>query len=132
MDKEANFSSFFADIYCGAYINGLVTMKDGLSLVSPGGLTESIVDEIHRIHGTVEGAELEQAESSELDLFIRVAGENSFQLDDSKLIPIIEPIQEAMALCSSYDEINSEVAHAKQEREDYLNDFNFLQYLKSL
>ena len=31
MEKETSFNNFFADIYCAAYVNGLVTMKDGLS-----------------------------------------------------------------------------------------------------
>jgi len=38
MVKEAGLSDFFNEIYCAAYINGLVTMKDGLSQIFPGGL----------------------------------------------------------------------------------------------
>lgn len=36
--KAASFRDFFAEVYCMAYVNSLVTMKDGLSQIFPGGL----------------------------------------------------------------------------------------------
>ena len=39
-----SFRDFFAHIYCAAYVNSLVTMKDGLNQIFPGGLSQSISD----------------------------------------------------------------------------------------
>jgi hypothetical protein len=39
-------------------------------------------------------------------------------------------MSEAMALCA--ENVNDDVALAQQDRQDYLNDLNFLNYLKSL
>jgi len=50
--------------------------------------------------------------------------------DESKLIPQVEPLAEAMSLCR--DGADKEVAQAQQDREDYVNDYNFLLYLRSL
>ena len=33
-----SFRDFFAHVYCAAYVNALVTMKDGLYQIFPGGL----------------------------------------------------------------------------------------------
>ena len=30
IDKVKSFDKFFADLYCAAYVNGMVTMKNGL------------------------------------------------------------------------------------------------------
>ena len=51
LDSQASFTNFFADIYCGAYVNGLVTSKDGLSQIFPGGLDLLIEMQIKRIYG---------------------------------------------------------------------------------
>lgn len=46
LDQANSFKGFFADVYCSAYINAVVTMKDGLQQIFPGGLDQSISNEI--------------------------------------------------------------------------------------
>lgn len=38
ISKAKSFRDFFSQVYCSAYVNSLVTMKDGLSQIFPGGL----------------------------------------------------------------------------------------------
>ena len=44
ISEAKSFRDFFAHIYCAAYVNSLVTMKDGLNQIFPGGLSQSISD----------------------------------------------------------------------------------------
>ena len=55
----------------------------------------------------------------------------TFIPDDSVLIDTddIVPIPEALALCDS--SISDTIAENRQQRIDYLNDINFLQFLQS-
>ena len=53
-----------------------------------------------------------------------------FKYDTQMLIPTAEPLEEAIGLCKR--SINREIIRAKQDREDFQNDYNFLMYLKSL
>ena len=41
-----------------------------------------------------------------------------------------EPLAQGVGLCAA--NIGDDIMMAKQDREDYLNDLNFLRYLKSL
>jgi len=51
-------------------------------------------------------------------------------IDDSALIQVGEPLTDAMALCSA--NVSEDVTLAQQDRYDYINDLNFLNYLKQL
>ena len=46
LDEHESFNTFFADVYCVVYKNALVTLRDGLSQIFPGGLDVSIEDAI--------------------------------------------------------------------------------------
>jgi len=133
LDKAASFGSFFADIYCAAYVNGLVTMKDGLSQIFPGAYDAQIEHEIKRVYGSAfEGDEqLISAEIDAIESFLRASEDGSYKRDESTLIPSVEPLKEALDTCQQKADIYIEVVLAQQDREDYLNDYNFLQYLKS-
>ena len=62
IDEIQDFGVFFANVYCAAYVNSLVTMTDGLSLFTPGGLDDQIVDELQRVYGPFETSELDEIE----------------------------------------------------------------------
>lgn len=53
-----------------------------------------------------------------------------WKADSSSLIQVGEPLNDALNLCAA--NVSEDVALAQQDREDYLNDLNFLNYLKSL
>ena len=42
LDKILKFNNFFADVYCQAYKNALVSTRDGLWSIIPGGLDQPI------------------------------------------------------------------------------------------
>lgn len=54
LDQAVSFRDFFAEIYCSAYVNSLVTMQDGLSQILPGGMDVSIENELQRVFGPFE------------------------------------------------------------------------------
>ena len=62
--------------------------------------------------------------------YYQALDDGSFKNDESSLLPEITPLEGAMNLCN--EAVRDEAASAKQDRLDYLDDFNFLQYLKSL
>ena len=56
------FGNFFANVYCAAYVNSLVTMTDGLSMFTPGSLDADIVKELQRVYGPFRPKELDNIE----------------------------------------------------------------------
>ena len=46
IDEAKHFRDFFANVYCQAYVNSLVTMRDGLSQIFPGAFDGQIEDEL--------------------------------------------------------------------------------------
>lgn len=129
IDSAASFNSFFADVYCSAYVNSLVTMKDGLYQIFPGGLDYQIEDEIQRVYGPFESTELDMKEMDAIMAYMEAIDNGSFERDESILIEKAEPLTEAMALCK--DGVQGEMEEALEDREDYLNDYNFLRFLQS-
>lgn len=62
--------------------------------------------------------------------YYQAIDDGSFKIDESNVLPEVEPLMGAMNLCN--ESVVKEADKAKQDRLDYLDDFNFLQYLKSL
>lgn len=132
ISKAESFRDFFAHVYCAAYVNSLVTMKDGLYQIFPGGLDQSIGDELQRLYGPLDegSAELDAIEIASVEAYFEAITTGVWIIDETSLIQTGEPMQDAMALCAS--NITDDVELAQQDRDDYLNDVNFLNYLKSL
>ena len=130
MDAAVDFRDFFAEVYCSAYVNSLVTMEDGLSQIFPGGFDLAIEEELQRAYGPFEIEQLDSIEISAMTAYYTALDDGSFKTDESSLLPEVTPLEGAMSLCN--EAVRDEAASAKQDRLDYLDDFNFLQYLKSL
>ena len=54
----------------------------------------------------------------------------TFVMDRSILIKEVEPVQAALDICGP--EMITKIEKAKVDRENYLDDYNFLKYLESL
>ena len=132
ISKANSFRDFFAHVYCAAYVNALVTMKDGLYQIFPGGLDQSIASELQRVYGPLDegSAELDAIEIASVEAYFDAITTGLWTTDESSLIKVGEPLAEGMGLCSA--NVSDDVTLAQQDREDYLNDLNFLNYLKSL
>lgn len=131
LDELKSFNTFFADVYCVVYKNALVTMRDGLSQIFPGGLDMSIEQAIGTIYGVEQGTDdMYKAEIAAIESFIDAVGEGDYDMDYTKLINPGQPLREALAICPNL--FDTEIEKARVDREDYFNDFNFLKYLKSL
>jgi len=70
MDRIETFSVFFANLYCAAYVNSLVTMTDGMSMFAPGGLDDEVVDELQRVYGPFDDSDLDTIEIKAIDSFM--------------------------------------------------------------
>ena len=69
----------------------------------------------------------------EIDLAMEYIGdvnEGTFSRDDSPLIKEVDPLKDAIALCGSYTQ--PAIDKAKQQRQDYPDDLNFLRFLKKM
>ena len=132
VSQAENFRDFFAEVYCAAYVNALVTMKDGLYQIFPGGLDQSIANELQRLYGPLDegSAELDAIEIASVEAYFDALTNGLWVADSSSLIQVGEPLSEALDRCAA--NVNEDVSLAQQDREDYLNDLNFLNYLKSL
>ena len=86
--KADSFRDFFAHVYCAAYVNALVTMKDGLYQIFPGGLDSSIAAELQRLYGPLEegSAELDKIEIASVEAYFDAVISGVFKTDDSSLI----------------------------------------------
>ena len=130
--KANSFRNFFAHVYCAAYVNALVTMQDGLYQIFPGGLDSSIAEELQRLYGPLEqgSAELDQIEIASVEAYFDAVMHGDFEPDESSLIQTGEPLAQGVGLCAA--NISDDIMLAQQDREDYLNDLNFLNFLKTL
>lgn len=75
-------------------------------------------------------AELDSIEIASVEAYFDALTNGLWQADSSSLLQVGEPLNDALNLCAA--NVNEDVALAQQDREDYLNDLNFLNYLKSL
>jgi len=75
-------------------------------------------------------AELDAIEIASVEAYFDAITTGLWTTDESSLIKVGEPLAEGMGLCSA--NVSDDVTLAQQDREDYLNDLNFLNYLKSL
>ena len=75
-------------------------------------------------------AELDAIETSSVEAYVDAITTGLWATDESSLIQVGEPLAEGMGLCSST--ISDDITLARQARVDYLNDLNFLNYLRSL
>lgn len=69
LDAAVDFRDFFAEVYCSAYVNSLVTMQDGLSQIFPGGFDLAIEEELQRAYGPFEIEELDAIEISAMTAY---------------------------------------------------------------
>ena len=130
IDDVNHFNDFFANMYCQAYTNSLMTRKDGLSRVTPGGLDDEIAEAVKQVFGVNPEANFDLTEVSAIEMFIDAVELGDYEMDYSTLINAGEPFAEALALCPK--SVEDEIDVARIDREDFFNDFNFLKYLKSL
>lgn len=88
ISKADSFRDFFAHVYCAAYVNALVTMKDGLYQIFPGGLDSSIAAELQRLYGPLEegSAELDRIEIASVEAYFDAIMSGAFEIDESSLI----------------------------------------------
>jgi len=121
---------FFAEVYCSAYVNALVTLKDGLSQIFPGGLDRAIEKELMRLYGPFTDDKLDVIEVAAVEDFMAALESGDFVASDDILLREVVPIEAALNLCNS--SVHHEIEVAKQDREDYLYDSNFLNYLRKL
>ena len=80
ISKADSFRDFFAHVYCAAYVNALVTMKDGLYQIFPGGLDSSIASELQRLYGPLEegSAELDKIEIASVEAYFDALSNGTF------------------------------------------------------
>lgn len=126
-DKALSFRDFFAKVYSEAYVNSLITMRDGLHSLVPGGLDGPIEKELIRIQGETKGVDIAELEKEAGSSFMHGVAKGMIKLDDTSLIKAVDPILEALTIAGP-----DVLERAKRNliiRDDYLNDFNFLKYL---
>lgn len=92
INKAVSFRDFFAKIYSQAYVNSLITLKDGLHSIVPGGLDGPIEDELIRIKGGNDHIDISDLEFNALRAFLTQVDNGTFELDDSSLIAAVEPV----------------------------------------
>ena len=97
--KAVSFRDFFAEVYCMAYVNSLVTMRDGLSQIFPGGLDWQIEEELQRVYGPFEADQMDMIEIAAVSAYMDAIESGDYANDDSSLIAAVEPLSEALALC---------------------------------
>ena len=101
INEAASFRDFFAKVYCQAYANSLVTLRDGLSQIFPGGLEGPIEDELVRISGGDSEVDFTELEMYAISAYVSDVGDGLFINDDTTLISAMEPVPEAMAICGA-------------------------------
>lgn len=74
-------------------------------------------------------AETDAIEIASVGEYFDALDSGAWVIDASSLIEAGEPLAEAMSLCAA--NVSEDLASAQQDREDYLNDLNFLAYLMS-
>ena len=73
-------------------MNSLITLKDGLHSIVPGGLDGPIEDELIRIKGGNDHIDISELEFNALRAFLTQVDNGTFELDDSSLIEAVEPV----------------------------------------
>ena len=127
LDQAISFRDFFANVYCQAYVNSLVTMRDGLSQIFPGAFDGQIEDELLRIKAGFGEIILADLELNAVQMFMTSIESGKFAVDESSLLEAVQPVTEALALCGS--DAEKQAQEALMDREDYLSDLNFLEFL---
>jgi len=105
-------------------------MKDGLSQLMPGGLDWKIEEELQRVYGPFEIDQLNVVEIAAIEGYLAAIESGNFTKDEGLLIPSVTPLKEALDRCDPI--VVEEIDYAKNDREDYLFDHNFLRYLRTL
>lgn len=126
------FRDYFADVYCAAYKNSLVVINTGVDQTYLGGLDKSIEKELQRVFGPFEQEQIDEMTSTEITAiatYISAVESGDFEKVSSEL-KVVTPMAAALDLCEL--SVVEEISLARQVREDYLFDGNFLRYLRSL
>ena len=108
----------------------MVTKKDGVSRVSPGDLNKDIQEQIVRIYGKELGRSA-PAMMHAVEIFYEALANGYYSWDDEAvLLSIVNPLEDALAMCKP--RVIKDLLKAKEDRDDYINDYNFLQFLESI
>lgn len=97
--KATSFRDFFADVYCSAYVNSLVTMADGMTQIFPGGLDWTIEEELQRAYGPFEADQIDMIEIAAIEAYEAAMADGSFSNEDSILIAAVSPLEDAIDRC---------------------------------
>ena len=62
--------------------------------------------------------------------FFSAMDEGRYVWDDSILLRVVNPLAEAFSLCRP--DVKTDLVLAKEDRDDYMNDYNFLRFLKTI
>ena len=100
LNKAVSFRDFFAQTYCSAYVNSLVTMEDARSQIFPGAFDSSIDDELQRIFGVTDKDQLVWNEFTATTSYLHDVEAGLWKVDESTLLPAVEPVEGALSLCS--------------------------------
>ena len=133
LNKVVTQRDFFADIYCSTYKNSLLTTKDDLHTFYPefgAVLDDGIERELMRIFGTQDKKTVMDLQFASIQGYLNALEAGTFVMDRSILIKEVEPVQAALDICGP--EMITKIEKAKVDRENYLDDYNFLKYLESL
>lgn len=130
VEQARDFQSFFANVYCNAYVSSIVTMKDGLYQICPGGLDLDVKSELQRAFGPFTDAEFDSIETAAIATYQDAIDQGTFIVDSSILINEVTPLEDALKLCDKV--VTDKIAQARIEREDYLMDYNFIRFLQTL
>lgn len=86
VDKATSFRDFFANVYCSAYVNSLVTLADGLSQIFPGGLDGAIEAELERVYGPISDDQVDMIEIAAIEAYMGALESGDFVTNDDILI----------------------------------------------
>ena len=65
-----------------------------------------------------------------IQAFFTAMDEGRYVWDDSILLRVVDPLEQAISLCRP--DVKTDLVLAKEDRDDYMNDYNFLRFLKTI
>lgn len=107
-----------------------MTMKDGLYAIFPGVLDSEVEAELQRAFGPYDADQKDAIEEAAKATYKDALDNGDFTVENSVLLPETAPLTPALKLCKGA--VTDEVIQAKQDRDDYLNDHNFIRFLQTL
>ena len=134
--QAKDFNEFFADVYCTSYIDSLTAINEASRLLTIGdfsehvnadaGVSDELINiELKRIN---QGSDELIIEDAAIEAFLDATKTGLFQIDEAVFVSELN--DEAMNICGKT--MSAEIEEAKSARADYVNEVNFLSYLKSV